>query len=302
MSFFKPFFCLLCFCFLSGFTQSSLNTFLKVSDTLNLKRRNTVILSEAILSTSTLIGLNEIWYNDFERSKFRTVNDNSEWLQMDKVGHFFTSYQMGRHGANLLKWSGVEKKDQLIYGATLGFGFLSAVEILDGFSKEWGFSWGDVGANALGTGLYISQELLWEEQRISLKFSFSKSPYATLRPDKLGETYLEQVLKDYNGQTYWLSFNLKSFFKRSKLPKWLNVAIGYGGEGMLSGIKDTDNQLLTSFNRYRQIYLSLDVNLSSLSTNSEFLNTLFSVFNMMKIPFPTFELNKNGAQFHLIYY
>ncbi len=283
-------------------SQSTLNDFLKPSDTLNEKRRNTVIISEIALSTATLIGLNQIWYADFERSKFHTTNDNNQWLQMDKFGHVFTSYQLGKHGANLLNWSGVSKKDELIYGATFGFGFLTAVEVLDGFSSEWGFSWGDVGANALGTGIYISQELLWNEQRIDVKFGFIPSKYAELNPDKLGSSFSEEILKDYNGQTYWLSFNLHSFFKESKIPKWLNIALGYGGEGMLSGSKVTDNQMLTTIPRFRQFYLSLDVNLLNLRTKSALLKSIFNIFNMIKIPFPTLEFNKNGAVFHLLHY
>ncbi|MGC6430491.1 MAG: DUF2279 domain-containing protein [Jejuia sp.] len=282
--------------------QSGLNNFLKPSDTLNRKRRNAVVVTESVLSSTALIGLNEIWYADFERSKFRTTNDNNQWLQMDKFGHVFTAYQLGKQGANLLNWSGVSKRDQLLYGATLGFGFLTAVEMLDGFSSEWGFSWGDVGTNALGTGLYISQELLWNEQRIAVKFGFIPSKYAELNPDKLGSSFPEEILKDYNGQTYWLSVNLHSFFKDSKIPKWLNVALGYGGEGMLSGLKVADNQMLTTIPRFRQLYLSLDVNLANLRTKSLLLKSIFDIFNMIKIPFPTLEFNKNGAVFHLFHY
>lgn len=281
--------------------QENLNRFLKPSDTLNKSRRNAIIISEAAVSGLSLVALNQLWYADFERSKFQTVNDNNEWLQMDKFGHVFSSYQMGRFGAELLNWSGVSKKNQLIYGATLGFGFLTAVEVLDGYSEEWGFSWGDVIANASGTGLYIGQELLWNEQRIALKYSFHETRYANLNPDKLGKTTLEQILKDYNGQTYWFSINLYSFFKESKIPKWLNVAIGYGAEGMLSASKDIDNQVLTNNSRYRQYYLSFDVNLINIKTNSSFLKTIFSVFNTIKIPFPALEFNKNGAVFHLFY-
>ncbi|TYA72017.1 DUF2279 domain-containing protein [Seonamhaeicola marinus] len=286
----------------SCFSQSKLNLFLTPSDTLNKPRRNLVVISEASLSGLTLIGLNQLWYADFDRSKFHTVNDNEEWLQMDKMGHVFTSYQMGRVGADLLNWSGVRKKDQLIYGATLGFGFLTAVEILDGYSKEWGFSWGDVAANAAGTGLYIGQELLWQEQRIDLKYSFHQTRFAQMNPDKLGANLLEQTLKDYNGQTYWLSANLHSFFKESKIPKWLNFAVGYGAHGMTSGFEDIDNQLLTTNRRYRQFYFSFDINLNKIKTNSPLLRSIFSIFNMIKMPLPTLEINKKGAAFHLFYY
>lgn len=284
-----------------SFSQSKLNSFLTPSDTINKPRQNLVIISEASVAGLTLVGLNQLWYADFERSKFHVINDNQEWLQMDKMGHVFSSYQMGRFGANLLKWSGASKKDQLIYGSTLGFGFLTAVEVLDGFSKEWGFSWGDVLANASGTGLYIGQELLWNEQRIALKYSFKQTEYANLSPEKLGKTTLEQILKDYNGQTYWLSANLHSFFKENKIPKWFNIAVGYGANGMLTGTEDIDNQLLITNSRHRQFYLSFDVNLNNIKTNSPLLRTVLDIFNMIKIPFPAVEFNKNGCVFHLFY-
>lgn len=284
-----------------SFSQSRINQFLEVSDTLNVKRKNAVVLTESALATASLVGLNSLWYNDYPRSKFHTINDLNEWEKMDKIGHVFTSYQLGRVGADLLNWSGVSKKDQLIYGATLGFAFLSAVEIFDGFSKEWGFSWYDVGANALGTGLYVGQELLWEEQRLQLKFSFHETKYASQRPDKLGGSFLEQVLKDYNGQTYWLSANLHSFFKDSNLPKWLNLAVGYGANGMLTGENEHVNNMFTKPERYQQFYLSFDVNLSKINTESNVLRTIFSVLNVIKIPLPTIEINsKKGVVFHLL--
>ncbi len=284
-----------------SYSQSKLDSFLTPSDSLNKPRRNAVVITEVSIATLSIVGLNQLWYADFERSKFHTVNDNDEWLQMDKLGHVFSSYQIGKHGAQVLNWSSVSEKDQLIYGATLGFGFLTAVEVLDGYSQEWGFSWGDVLANASGTGLYIGQELLWKEQRIALKFSFHQTKYAAQRPDKLGDSFLEQVLKDYNGQTYWLSANLHSFFKESKIPKWLNIAVGYGANGMLTGLKDVDNQLLTNTERHRQFYLSFDVNLHNIRTNSKILRSIFDIFDMIKIPFPTLEFSKKGAAFHLFY-
>jgi len=286
----------------SVFSQSKLNNYLKPSDTLNRSRRNTVIISESILASATLIGLNQLWYADYEKSKFQTINDNNEWLQMDKFGHVFSSYQLGRIGASALKWSGSSKKDQLLYGGTLGFVFLAAVEVMDGFSKEWGFSWGDIAANGIGTGLFIGQELLWDEQRIAVKFSFHQTNNVNLSPDKLGNSFNEQVLKDYNGQTYWLSANIHSFLKTEKIPKWLNLAVGYGANSMFSGSKDIDNQLLTNSSRYRQYYLSFDVNLEKIKTNSHILKTILSILNTIKVPFPTLEFSKNRLVFHLLYY
>ena len=75
-----------------------------------------------------------------------------------------------------------------------------------------------------GTFVFIGQELLWKEQRIQMKYSFKPSEYAKYRPDLLGSNFLQQSLKDYNGQVYWLSFNINAF-KKTSLPDWLNVAL-----------------------------------------------------------------------------
>jgi hypothetical protein len=47
-----------------------------------------------------------------------------------------------------------------------------------------------------------------EGKRITPKFSFHTTQYAQYRPNVLGSSLAEQILKDYNGQTYWLSVNL----------------------------------------------------------------------------------------------
>lgn len=278
-------------------------SFLKPSDTLNKNRRRTVYITEGALASVAIIALNEAWYSDYPRSGFHSFNDNSEWMQMDKFGHVFSSYYIGKMGMDALNWAGESKKNQLIYGATLGFVFLTTVEILDGFSEEWGFSTGDVVANALGTGLLIGQELLWDEQRLQLKFSFSSSGYAQYDPEQLGSSTMEQILKDYNGQTYWLSVNLKSFFKESKIPAWFNFSIGYGANGLPEGSYDQSTDPPTPIESYRQLFASIDVDLTKIKTKSHGLKTLFNIFNFVKIPAPTLEYRTNGSfVFHGFYF
>ena len=284
--------------------QNSIENFLKPSDTLNKKSHKTLVISEVAIGSATLIGLNQIWYADYPRSNFHFINDNAEWLQMDKVGHVFSSYHLGSFGANALKWSGASRKSQLIYGSTLGLAFMTIVEFFDGYSANWGASLGDVAANISGTALYVSQELLWKEQRIVPKFSFHTTPYSSTRPNVLGSSVPEQILKDYNGQTYWLSANIHSFAKSSKIPKWLNVAVGYGAEGMITGNDEFTNMIfLPESERYRQFYLSLDVDLTKIETKSHFVKTILTVFNSIKIPAPTFEIRgSGGTKLHLIYF
>jgi len=279
------------------FVQAQKNSFFKKSDTLNLKRQKIVMYSELGVYSVSMLGLNQLWYANYPRTSFHTINDNKEWLQMDKIGHAMTSYYVGKIGMDLMQWTGSDKKKQLIYGASLGFMFLTTVEILDGFSKEWGFSTGDMLANLSGTSLLVGQELLWKEQRIQFKYSFHKTSFAKENPDLLGSNFMEQSLKDYNGQTYWLSANIWSFNKKSKVPKWLNVAVGYGAEEMLHG----NNVPLD--NRYRQFYLALDLDLTKIKTNSKFVKTLFKTINFIKIPAPTLSYsNRNKWEFYVVYF
>ncbi|MCK5823984.1 MAG: DUF2279 domain-containing protein [Ichthyobacteriaceae bacterium] len=267
------------------------------SDTLNTARQKIVAGSIIGVGGATLIGLNQMWYKNYPRSSFHFINDNSNWLQMDKVGHATTAYYMGYLGMELFKWSGTERKKAILYGGSVGFVFLTAVEVLDGLSKEWGASMGDVVANASGTTLLIGQELLWNEQRVQLKYSYHNTKYAQENPNTLGGGGVESMLKDYNGQTYWLSLNLWSFFKHSSIPKWLNVSVGYGAEGMYSGAPTINDM------RYRKLLLGLDLQLSNIDTGSEFFNTVLDVLNVIKIPFPALEYNVNDKfKFHYMYF
>ena len=286
------------------FAQNSITHFLKPADSLNRSRRNVAVVAESALSVGALVSLNQLWYADYPQSDFHFINDNGEWLQMDKAGHVFSSYQLGRFSKELFQWCGMSQKNQLLYGSTFGFAFLTAVELMDGYSSQWGASVGDVAANASGTALYVSQELLWGEQRIVPKFSFHTTAYASARPDILGNSWNEQIIKDYNGQTYWLSFNCHSFIKKSSIPNWLNLAFGYGAEGMITGNAELVNTIfLPESQRHRQFYISLDADLTKIKTKSPLLKTFFSIFNSIKIPAPTFEINGKGkSKFYYLYF
>ena len=305
MTFPKLFLLLLFVLFFNCFSaQNKIDTFLTPTDSLNKDKLKTVVITQTVASAAGLVGLHQLWYKNYPQSNFHFINDNGEWLQMDKIGHVFASYHIGRASAESFRWAGASKKSQLLYGATLGFAFLSVVEIFDGYSAEWGASSGDLIANTAGTVLYVGQELLWNEQRITPKFSFHTTKYAALRPNVLGSSFTEQILKDYNGQTYWLSGNLKSFFKTTEIPKWLNLAVGYGADGMISGNDQfINNSLPLNQTRTRQFYLSFDVDLTKISTKSHILKTFFSIFNTIKIPAPTIEINSSGKFYwHAFYF
>ncbi|WP_315815813.1 DUF2279 domain-containing protein [Paraflavitalea speifideaquila] len=88
------------------------------------------------------IALNKAWYADYPKESFHFFNDNGEWLQMDKAGHVWTAYQMSRVSGALWKWAGLSAAKSAWLGGISGVAYQSIIEIQDGFSSEWGFSWG----------------------------------------------------------------------------------------------------------------------------------------------------------------
>jgi len=267
--------------------------------TVDKRKRNILLISEAATYTVALVALNQLWYADYPKSSFHFINDNGEWLQMDKLGHMTTSYYSGVAAINAYKWTGMKRKNAIWYGGLTGTFFLTIIEVLDGQSKQWGASSGDLLANTSGSLLAIGQALKWNEQRIQLKYSYYPSEWANEDTEQLGENHMERILKDYNGQSYWLSFNLKSLFDIQSInfPHWLNIAVGHGANGMVSPYqKDND------YNRKRQFLLSLDVDLTRVKTKSKILNTVLNSFGFIKFPMPTLELSNGRLQANLIYF
>lgn len=259
----------------------------------SVRRLCTVIGGGAIVA-GTLVSLDRAWYSQYDRSSFHLFNDGGEWLQMDKVGHSFATYTVGKWGYSLMRWCEYPEKASVWAGGTLGLAYLTAVEYMDGRSAEWGFSTWDMAANVAGTGLFIGQQLGWKEQRITMKYSAHLTDYALQRPNVLGDGLSERILKDYNGCTFWLSANASAFGMK-RVPHWLNMAVGYGAEGMLYA--DRNN------GQYRQFYLSPDIDLQRIPTKSRALRTLFLVLNCVKVPMPALELTGRGdLRGHWLYF
>jgi Predicted periplasmic lipoprotein (DUF2279) len=270
-------------------------------------RLKTIVISEVATGVVISAGLYFLWYRKHPRSHFHFFNDNGEWLQMDKMGHATTAYNIGTIQYDLMRWCGVKNDASIAIGGLTAIGYMSIIEIFDGFSSKWGFSNGDMLANIFGAALFAAQQKGWNQQRISLKWSFHGSPYAQYYPAELGSNFLSRMIKDYNGQTYWLSFNVASFLpSNSGFPYWLNMSFGYGAEGMIGARSNPamiDGKPIPYFPRYRKFYFAPDANLFSIPTNSTFYNAAAYLTKFSKVPAPALEWSKlKGFRFIPIYY
>jgi hypothetical protein len=198
-----------------------------------------------------------------------------------------------------LKNAGMAPKKAMLYSSISATAMMLPIEIFDGFSTNYGASWGDALANTVGAFLPY-QQFLFDQNYIYPKFSFSQSSYAKLRPKTLGNNYIEQLIKDYNGQTYWLSTDLNIFSKNNRFPDWLQFSIGYSGTEMVYG-SPIDN-LSNGYIANKQWLLSLDLNLSKIEVEQKWLKIMLNVINKVKIPFPAVEWDGKGVVLHPLYF
>jgi VanZ family protein len=252
--------------------------------------------------SSSLVMLHRAWYSQETRSNFHFHNDIRDWNQIDKAGHFWTAFHQSRIGIDAMRWAGVEEKKAIFYGGALGIILQTPIEIFDGYSPTYGASVSDAVANIAGSIAVIAQELKWGQVKIMPKFSYHPSGYQNLRPNLFGRNLGEQLLKDYNGQSYWLSFDLSLFKKTEKINKsWINLAIGYGSMGMMYG--NPNQNFLLGHNSFRRIFIGPDINLMNLKVKNKLVQKLFYVMSSIRIPMPALEIKSNGKiLMHPIYF
>jgi uncharacterized protein YfiM (DUF2279 family) len=256
-------------------------------------------------ASTTVIGhafLYRLWYLDYPQQRFHWFNDNSGWLQMDKAGHAFSAFALAHKGAEAWKATGANQRQSALYGSLCAFAFQTPIEVFDGLSSGYGASAGDLVANTLGILLAGYQHYKYGDAPVLMRWSYAGSSFAEMRPNLLGSTLPERLLKDYNAQKYWLAWHPGNGFS-ANWPKWLGFSIGYGASGMLGANENRwKNANGNSFDfshisRYRKWYFAPDIRLSRIPVRRKGLKTLFRMLDVYRLPLPAIELSQ--GRFHL---
>jgi VanZ family protein len=255
---------------------------------------------------------NLLWYQYDSFTQFHWFDDLAEWKQMDKLGHIFSAFYLSKYTYQFIHYFSknqptllVKKTKLLLISAIIGFVLLSSIEILDGFAPAYGASLYDLLANLVGAILFFLQMNIFEKIILSPKFSFHFTNFASQRPNILGDNYLTQIIKDYNGQTYWYVIPLSFFLKKLKLNilgiKWLGIALGYSANNMVFG-RDFQNQQI-GYIPFRRYFISLDINLQSVQTKFRWINFFCRLMTMVRLPLPALEWNeRDGFVWHWLYF
>lgn len=272
---------------------------LSQSDSMLMFRNRKIGVNMAIgmAYTGSLVYLNQIWYKPYHHAPFHFFNDNNEWFLMDKYGHAFTSYYATNYLNQLYRWAGYKNPQWIATG--ISYSYLLTIEIMDGYSSGWGFSWGDIGANTLGVGLFLLNTY-YLENFFHFKFSFYPTTYAAYNPTLLGTHIMEQIIKDYNGQTYWIS--ISPFYKWKPSLEWLCMSFGYGIDGCIGAVSNQYYRQSQYFDysyipRFTQWYLSIDIDASKIKTKRKWLQHILKSINWIKIPSPAIEFKGNNVYF-----
>lgn len=276
----------------------------KINEPLNKNEKYSFLIANAAIG-ATYVGsmtlLYQTWYRDFTFEHFHFFNDLSEWKGMDKLGHATSSWWASQWLFTSHQTVGLQNENLVLKSTLIPLCFMTTIEVFDGFSSGWGFSIGDMTANFAGAGLFYIQQQHFNEQRILLKYSYHHTNFAKLRPEILGKSNVESMLKDYNGQTYWMSVP----FKRNG---WFCFSLGYGASGMLGGrdniwMKDNVLNDFSSTERYSTWSMSLDIDLLKLPIHGKLWKTFASSFRFIKIPAPAIQWSKsNNFNFKPFYF
>lgn len=291
--------CIPCVAFLLliAFSSSWAQSTDTIVSPINQKRLRTVIIGSAVAYAGSMAVLSQAWYSQNPSQSFHWFNDAAEWKQVDKCGHFYSAFQLSSIGSRSLQWANMPRTKSDRIAAITSFAVMSSIEVFDGFSAGYGASATDLLANAVGAGFYLGQGAVWNEVRIYPKFSYHSTSFASQNPDLLGSTPAERLLKDYNGQTYWLSVDMDKFIR---FPKWLNLSAGYGADNMIQA-QDSEN-MAAGYTPYRQYYLGLDFDLTAFRSRSKFWNSVIYFVNMIRLPAPALEFSQGKVKGHWLYF
>ena len=264
-----------------------------------------VVVGTTVAYALTTYFLGKTWYT--KRVPFHSFNDNGEWLQMDKVGHATTAYAISQGEYQLFRWSGVNERASIVTGSLVSLLYQTTIELFDGRSEGWGFSKGDMAANFAGVALFAGQQYGFGQQKVSLRYGWRRSIYPQYRPELLGKHIGTQMLKDYNGQQYWLSVNVASVLPVGpSFPRWLNLEVGYSGSGMTGGHANppyfdaAGNEV--KFSRYRQFYLAPGASLSRIGGLNFTGQQLLAAGQFFRLPTPSVEVSRlHGVRFHPLF-
>lgn len=276
--------------FLIFFINKDVNAQSVDSTLMNKKRFFLVSSSLAAYFGASFYYVQNSWWSDISNDfHFDPGNDLVYALNVDKAAHFFGGVYSSDLFSSSYRWSGVNKTNSLWYGAAFGTGVHLAIELKDAYAPYWGFSKWDMAFGSAGAFWPVFQHYFKPAQAFNFKFSYFKRSniYWELENQRGRDPSMFSWYDDYPNQTYWMSIDINKITMETEIPKWLNLAVGFGLD---------DSQYLneggTKMGGNQEFYLALDYNIKEILKNwkSPLAKKIKFIFKYYKFPAPTIQI------------
>lgn len=250
------------------------------------------------------VGIMYYYYTTFytpresERSKWHTFNDwyNAD-LNVDKLGHVWGAQAYTNTLYHIFRWANLGTTSSMLWSSSLAWLYQLEMEMTDAYYKRWGFSWWDVGANTVGSVWPNLQRAVPALQSVNLKMSYRPSRLIT-------EKWVDYVLKDYDGFTYWLAFSVEDFLPRALKPywpDWLGIAVGYGAANTVIARNTYNSNAQNKGLGDQEWYIALDYDLRKLPGDTPFLRFLKEELNLIHWPSPAIRISPGMIWYGLFF-
>lgn len=220
--------------------------------------------------------LNNLWWKG-QKSRFH-VNAEQDYyyaLNADKIGHAYFAGAAATVYSDLMYWCGMDSVTAAWTGFGVAMTYQTYIEIRDGFSADYGFSWGDLSADLLGASIPIAKHYLPCLRDFDLQISFYPSSAFT-------SGGYNSIIDDYQSTAHWLAFHPHRLLSRSWqewYPPWLGLAIGH-----------SVNNLNSATGGQHRFFVSLDFNVAHIQGLPSWLQDVLRTIHLYHLPAPAVQV------------
>jgi len=175
---------------------------------------------------------------------------------MDKLGHFFACYIVTDLLTQRIKANAPRPGAAELTSAAVVFSLFAGVEVLDGFTKEFGFSGEDLLADALGVAYSVTGSFfprLREIADIRVMYTPWYAEREGVKSGRLG------VLPPYRRTRYILALKPSAFEKLRETPlRYLELHLGFDARGY------SVQEMELGYPKEKSFYVGVGLNLTEL--------------------------------------
>jgi hypothetical protein len=219
------------------------------------------------------------WWDEGFGGGFKTTNEgwfgqDTAYGGADKFGHMYANYATVRLLVPLFEAVGNGRDASIHLAGWTALGIFTAIEVVDGYSRNWKFSPQDALMNLAGSALGVVLEARPDlDDKFDFRLAYQRSSGSRFDP-----------FGDYSGQRYLFVTKADGFdaLRRNPVLRYLELGIGYQARGFDRGGE-----------RRRDLYVGVSLNLSRLLADAAYGGQMHStpaqrgaerVFELVQFP------------------